>query len=223
MPSPSHLLCTLVVLFIIPIAVCAAEAPVQTGATPVEVVALFKNRAVIRSAEGERMLKVGQSVSGVKLVAADPFGAQVEYRGKTYNLNLSSRVASSFVQPEQASVRLSRDQLGQYRVVGTINASPVSFLVDTGASVVAMSELHAKSVGLSYLNAQPGKVQTAQGVADAYFTTLNQITVGGIVLHNVQATVISGDYPTEVLLGMSFLNQVDMRDTQGVLTLTARY
>ena len=197
--------------------------PTLKQAAPVEVVALFKNRAVIRAGSVERMLKVGESIDGVKLVSADPFGARVEVQGQTYVLNLSSRVASSFVQPEQTNVRLSRDPLGQYRVVGTINASPVSFLVDTGASVVAMSERHARSVGLAYLDAQPGKVQTAQGLADAYFTSLNEVTVGGIILHNVKATVISGDYPTEVLLGMSFLNQVDMRDSEGVLTLTARF
>ncbi|MEM7100609.1 MAG: retropepsin-like aspartic protease [Pseudomonadota bacterium] len=198
-------------------------APVVSANAPVEVVALFKDRAVIRSASGETMFKVGQTKDGLRLISADPYGAKVEFGGQIFNLNLSSRVAASFMKPEQASVRLNRDPLGQYRVRGTINASPVNFLVDTGASVVAMSERHAQSVGLSYTEGRQGKVQTAQGLADAYYTDLNQINVGGIVLNNVKATVITGDYPTDVLLGMSFLNEVSMHDTEGVLTLTARY
>ncbi len=200
--------------------VCAA--PVRAVA-PVEVVALFKDRAVIRSAAGEQLLKVGETRNEIKLLAANPMGAQVEYRGQVFDLSLSNRVASSFAKPAENSVRLNRDPMGQYRVRGTINKSPVNFLVDTGASVVAMSERHARSVGLAYLDAQPGKVQTAQGLADAWFTSLNEVTVGGIVMHHVKATVISGEYPTEVLLGMSFLNQVSMQDVEGVLTLTARF
>lgn len=197
-------------------------APVVANA-PVEVVALFKDRAVIRSGSTEQMLKVGETRDGVKLIAANPFGAQVAFQGQVFDLNLSSRVAATFMKPQQASVRLNQDPLGQYRVRGTINASPVNFLVDTGASVVAMSEVHARRVGLDYVDAQQGKVQTAQGLADAYFTELNQVSIGGIVLNNVKATVISGEYPVEVLLGMSFLNQVNMQDTEGVLTLTARF
>ena len=132
--------------------------PLVLANAPVEVLALFKDRAVIRSASGETMFKVGQTKDGLTLLSADPYGAKVEFRGQVFDLNLSSRVAASFMEPEHASVRLNRDPLGQYRVRGTINSSPVNFLVDTGASVVAMSERHAQSVGIDYAQAQQGKV-----------------------------------------------------------------
>ena len=106
---------------------------------------------------------------------------------------------------------------------GGINSQSVEFLVDTGASVVAMSEVHASTLGLNYEHAQKGHVQTAQGNAKAYFLKLDKVTLGGITQHKVRATVIEGTYPVDVLLGMSFLNDVQLQDTSGVLTLTAKY
>ena len=99
----------------------------------------------------------------------------------------------------------------------------VKFLVDTGASVVALSAREADGLGLDYLNGTKGSVQTAQGVANSYFLMLDEVVVGGITAHNVQAAVIEGAYPVEILLGMSFLRQVALHEQGGVLTLTAKY
>jgi len=192
--------------------------------SPVEAVALFKDRAVVRTLQGEEMLKVGEtSKSGVTLLAATPVGATVRYRDEVYDLDLSTRVAGSFVKPKEDVVRISRDDLGQYRMRGAIHDQPVNFLVDTGASVVAMSEVHASMLGLDYQAGQKGYVQTAQGNANAYFVMLDKVSLGNITQHKVRATVIEGTYPVDVLLGMSFLNGVKLQDNAGVLTLTARY
>lgn len=194
------------------------------AAAPVEVVALFKDRAVIRTAAGQEMLKVGEtSDSGVTLVRADTRGAQVQYQGQSYDLSLTARVASSFAKPAEESVRINRDQLGQYRMRGTVNGHGVDFLVDTGASLVAMSERHAVAMGLDYRAGQRGFVQTAQGNANSYFLLLDEVTLGGITQHQVRATVIEGNYPVDVLLGMSFLGGVRLSDDAGVLTLTAKF
>ncbi len=191
---------------------------------PVEVVALFKDRAVVKTAEGQDMLRVGEtSSSGVTLLAADTLQAKVRYRQKTYTLQLSARVGSVFAVPERKQVQINRDTHGQYRIRGTINGNLVDFLVDTGASIVAISERHAVAMGLDFMSGRAGHVQTAQGNAPAFFIMLDQVTVGGITLNNVQGTVVQGGFPTDVLLGMSFLNQVEMRDNNGVLTLVARY
>jgi aspartyl protease family protein len=96
--------------------------------------------------------------------------------------------------------------------------------VDTGASVVAMSSRHAQTLGLDCASVgQPGVVQTAQGTVSSCFLNLSQVTVGGITAHNVQAAVIDGNYPEDILLGMSFLRQVAMENRAGVLTLTAKF
>jgi aspartyl protease family protein len=192
--------------------------------TPVEAVALFKDRAVVRTVGGQEMVKRGEtSKHGVTLLAADPFAARVRYRGEEYTLTLSARVASSFTKPTEDVVRISRDDYGQYRMRGAINGNYVDFLIDTGASVVAMSQVHAESMGLDFRSGQPGMVQTAQGNANAYFVMLDEVKLGGITRNKVRATVIQGTYPVDVLLGMSFLNQLQLSDKEGVLTLTAKF
>ena len=194
------------------------------AAAPVEVVALFKDRAVVRTADEQQMLKVGETSStGVKLLQADTTGARVSYGGKVYQLDLSVRVAGSFAKPTSETVRISRDSVGQYRMRGALNDHMVDFLVDTGASVVALSERQAQQMGLDYKSGQRGTVQTAQGNANAYFLLLERVTLGGITRRQVRATVIEGMYPTDVLLGMSFLNSLNLNDNNGVLTLTAKF
>jgi len=194
------------------------------AASPVEVVALFKDRAVVRTTDGQQMLKLGEtSKFGVTLLAADPHGARVHYRGEVYEVSLTTRVGSVFAQPNESALRINKDNLGQYRTRGAVNGHYVNFLVDTGASVVAMSETHARGIGLDYTRGEPGQVHTAQGSANAYFVELDSVEVGGIRRSGVRATVIEGGYPIDVLLGMSFLSKVRMVDDEGVLTMTAKY
>jgi aspartyl protease family protein len=197
---------------------------VAVASAPVEVVALFKGRAVVKTMNGQEMLKVGESSSdGVTLIAADPHGAKVRYGGETYDLKLSARVDSRFAKAETKTVRIAQDQLGQYRVRGAINDQFVNFLVDTGASVVALSERQARSMGLPYQRGERGVVQTAQGNTGAFFLKLDKVTIGGIDVRGVDATVIDGNFPVDVLLGMSFLNKTKLQDDSGVLTLTAKF
>ena len=206
------------------IVLLALAAPVAAVA-PIEILALFKDRAVIRTGGAEHMLKVGEtSPQGVTLLSADAEGARVRFRGEEHSLSLSNRVAGNFKPADRQRVDISPDKLGQYRIRGAIDGQLVNFLVDTGASVVAMSTRHARSLGLDCAGrGRTGTVQTAQGSASACFINLSQVTVGGITGHNVQAAVIEGDYPVEILLGMSFLRQVAMEERAGVLSLTAKY
>ena len=198
--------------------VCSA---LSWAAAPVEVVGLFKDRAVIRLAGEEKLLRVGEtSPAGVTLLAADANGATVRYRDEEYTLSLSNRIAGGFQEVAKPVVSISADQLGQYRIRGAINNNYVNFLVDTGASVVALSSATADRIGLSYKDGQKGTVATAQGMADSYFVTLAEVNVAGITAYNVQAAVIIGQYPLETLLGMSFLRSVGLQENAGVMTLT---
>ena len=195
----------------------------STAAQALEVVALFKGRAVVRTALGEEIVRTGHtSPNGVTLIEADARSALVRFRGETRRLSLSNRIGGKFSKAQAQSISISADAQGQYRVQGFINQRPASFLVDTGASVVAMSSEHAVSLGIDYQMGQRGSVVTAQGEVAARFITLPSVNIGGVQAHNVAATVIDGRYPVEILLGMSFLNQVEMRNTGGVLTLRRR-
>jgi aspartyl protease family protein len=208
-------------------AVIAALALLMAGyvspAPPLEVVGLFKNRAVVRIAGGEILLKAGETKDGVTLISADANQAHVRYGGEDYRLSLSNRVAGEFRAAKQSQVMITSDQYGQYHVRGAVNNRFTSFLVDTGASVVAISSATAASLGIEYGSGEKGVLYTAQGTTDSYFVNLDEVVVGGITAYNVKGAVIEGDYPVEPLLGMSFLRSVRMEENLGVLTLTQQH
>ena len=190
---------------------------------PVEVVGLFKDRAVVRIPGGEVMLKVGETKQGIELLSADATQAHVKYKGENYRLSLSNRVSGQFQPVTNSHVSITSDQFGQYRIDGAVNHQRTSFLVDTGASVVALSSDDAYGMGIDYESGEQGVVYTAQGTTDSYFVVLDRVEVGGITAYNVRGAVIEGAYPIEPLLGMSFLRRVRMEENLGVLTLTQQH
>lgn len=200
---------------------CATSA---YAVAPVVIVGLFKDKAVVQVGDLQRLLKVGQtSPEGVELLSANTSEAVVRYQGETYTLNLSDRVSSGFRDAQKPSITIPSDDMGQYRVRGAINGQYVNFLVDTGASIVALSSREADRLGISYLRGQRGTVQTAQGTTNSYFLSVDEMSVAGITAYNVQVAVIDGTYPVEILLGMSFLRQVTMSEQGGVMTLTQKF
>ncbi len=191
------------------------------GNSPVEAVGLFKDRAMISVMGQHHYLHVGQtSPEGARLISATADTAVVAYAGETYRLTLTDRVGGSFAEVTDTSISIAPDELGQYRVGGAINGRAIGFLVDTGASVVAMSSVHARQLGIDYEASEDrAQVMTAQGQAQSYLVNLDSVNVGGIETHHVRAAVIPGSYPVEVLLGMSFLRKVAMNESDGVLQL----
>ena len=172
------------------LSVCAVT---SSAVSPVEVVGLFKNRAVVRVVGEEKLLRVGEtSPAGVTLLQADANGAIVRYKGQQYTLTLSNRVAGNFQEAPNPVVAISADQLGQYRIRGTINNQYVDFLVDTGASVVALSSRTADTLGLDYRSGQKGAVATAQGMAESYFVTLDQVTISAASRQTTSAARVCG-------------------------------
>ncbi len=206
-------------MLLITLAAATAQAVV-----PVEIVGLFKDMAVIRSGGGEQLLKVGETTAhGVTLVSANSREAVVAWRGTQHTLGLTKQVAGQYAEAQVSEISIPADDLGQYRIRGAINDHYVDFLVDTGASVVALSSAQADALGINYKQGQRGSVQTAQGNAESYFMNLQKITVAGITAHNVQAAIITGHYPVDILLGMSFLKQVSIQENGGVMTLVQNY
>lgn len=96
-------------------------------------------------------------------------------------------------------------------------------LLDTGANVVAMNAIDAKRLGIYYQDGKKVRVDTASHTVSAYSVNLPAISLGGIRVNNVAATVLEGSYPETVLLGMSFLQHVRFSEDQGVMVLEAKY
>jgi len=193
-----------------------------------KVVALFKNAVMIEQNGKQKMIRSGQVYKQIKLVSADSHSANFLIQGEKISLGLhESKIGNrlgSDAPKQRKFVRIPRDNTGMYRTAGFINGVPVHFLVDTGASQVAMNELTARRVGLQYkLYGQKTGVSTASGKSSAWYLKLKKVNVGGVELKQVDALVVKGIGPDEVLLGMSFLRQLTMQDDGELLKLTKKF
>jgi len=192
-------------------------------AQDVQVQALFTNAAMLKIDGTRKMLKVGQSFGSVKLIAADSRAAVVELNGKRRALKVSGRITGNYQQAQTRQVRIPRDSAMQYIVQATINGRAMRVMVDTGANVVAMNSAHATALGVDYSAGTPSQVVTASGTVGAWVVKLDSIDVGGIRVDNVQASVVGGTHPTTVLLGMTYLQHVQMQEKDGILMLSRDY
>jgi aspartyl protease family protein len=198
----------------LPSAVLAVERVVAVG--------LFNGKAVLQIDGKQRMMRKGEvSPEGVKLIDATPREALLEFNGQRVSLPLGVARSGSFSGPSTESVQIRKNNKGMFAVTGHINDQPVSFLVDTGATVMALNAAHAKQLGLPLQKSDKrGVVNTAGGQAPAYSVNLRKVSVGSITLHNVEAVVIEGNPLPSALLGMSFLRRVKMENQQDLMILS---
>ena len=116
-----------------------------------------------------------------------------------------------------AMIVLEQDRYGHYQVEGTINNQPVNFLIDTGATDVAIPRSLARDLGLKF--GPQVQVMTAAGRSNAWMTRLNEVSIGGIRRRDVRATITSGEFGG-VLLGMSFLRHYSLQQRDGKLIIS---
>ena len=115
-------------------------------------------------------------------------------------------------------VVLDRNVKGHYVADGRINGTAVTFLLDTGATDVAVPEALADRLGLERITG--GVSQTANGPVAVWQTVLGEVQLGAIVLRDVRASIVpSMGARDPVLLGMSFLRQLEFTQRDGQLTL----
>jgi len=212
------------ILLLLPVFCVLAAAGVQ-AAPDLRVVGLFKDRAVVIIDGSQRVLRVGQtSPEGVKLVAADSESALLEYQGEEFRGMLDGRVSTRSKPPATEEVQIWRNTQGMYATTGSINGLPVSLLVDTGASQVAMNAAQARRLGIDYrVIGRPAAITTASRLEPAWAVTLDSVKVGDIELSNVEGVVLEGAQPQTVLLGMSYLGRLEIRNDGRLMTLQRKY
>jgi aspartyl protease family protein len=119
-----------------------------------------------------------------------------------------------------ASVELNRAPDGHFHAEAYINGRPVNVLVDTGATLVAMSYDDARAAGISVSDADFTQwSSTANGRARFAPVTLDDVRIGDVVVRNVRAAVSEPGRLDKTLLGMSFLGQTRMQMQGGSLSL----
>ncbi|NBR40126.1 MAG: TIGR02281 family clan AA aspartic protease [Alphaproteobacteria bacterium] len=124
---------------------------------------------------------------------------------------------AGFTTTGAAEVILKRNRMGHYVANGSINGVEVTFLLDTGATGVALSADVARAT--SVIPGKPVTTRTANGNATGYRATLRSVRLGNIEQRNVAATISPGLTTREVLLGMSFLKHLEMIQRGDTLTL----
>ncbi|MDT8310356.1 MAG: TIGR02281 family clan AA aspartic protease [Methylophaga sp.] len=208
----------IIIPFILP-AVVLAEA-----ALSIQVTGLFRDQAVININDTQRILKVGQSSpEGVKLIAANSDQAILEIAGVQQTFPLGSQIGGVFTPPAPQPIVSLWPTDGMYLTNGSINGFGVDFLVDTGASAVALNAPTAKRLGIDYLDAPKIGVRTASGEGVGYQVNLDQVQLGDITRFNVMAIVLDGPEPQRALLGMSFLRGLDLQRNGQRLDLIQKF
>lgn len=202
-----------------------ALAPLAQAETQVQVVGLFPDAAVLLVDGQRKLVRAGQTgPGGVKVISADSKGALLEVDGvqRSYGLSREYNQAGSSG-PQKTQVSISKGVGNHYWIAGSIEGHPVQFLVDTGATSVAMNEGQARRLGIDYrVQGRPMVASTAGGNVRGWRIKLNSVKVGALEVLGVESVVLEGDSPTEVLLGMSFLSRVRWREDNGVLQLESK-
>ena len=193
-----------------------------TAIEKLQVQGLFSNKAVLMVDGVMRILKVGDtSPEGIKLVSVSKSGAELSVDGEQKHYSLGSTVSTIFTKRKTQQETIYINSGGMYLTFGSINGRSVRFLVDTGASAIAMNKEQAKQLGIRYDKiGVPASVSTASGFANAYRVRLKTVTVGKITESNVEAFVIDGNHPGPILLGMTFLGRLDIEHSGNALKLS---
>jgi aspartyl protease family protein len=169
-------------------------------------------------------LAVGQSAAGVTLLQLSDGQATVQSGSGRLTLRLGAPVRLAGT-PQAATtpqeIVLPVGLGGHFMSGGAINGRPVQFMVDTGATVVALSQTEAERIGLDYRSAPRAVTQTANGTVPVHRVNLNAVRVGEVEVNNIEAIVMPAQMPY-VLLGNSFLARFQMRRENDLLRLERR-
>lgn len=188
-----------------------ASASAAYASHKIKVMALFTNKALLVIDGDQKLLKKGQTFQGVKLISSNSEQVVLELHGEQKKFKLGSEISTSFKKADPGKeLVVWKDVTDMFRIHGSIDNFSVKFLIDTGASSIALNSNTARRVGLKYRKGVPMMVTTASGVTKGYGVKLSKVKIGHIQLYNVHAMVLEGSFPTEVLLGQTFLSRIHM-------------
>jgi len=194
-------------------------------ATDVALVGLYSGKALIVIDGGKpRSVPVGSTTGeGVKVLSIEAGAANLEIDGHVRHLVIGQQAVSTGSDTAAAAATtLTADAAGHFITMGTINGAPTRFLVDTGATMVALSAADARRANVDYEKGEPGMVMTANGPVRVWRVMLNSVRVGDVVVSQVGATVQETNLPF-ALLGMSFLNRMEMKRDGSTMILKKRF
>lgn len=192
-------------------------------ATDVGLAGIMSNKAMLMINGSEpQTVAVGQTLGGVKLLSVQGDQVMIEVDGRKRPLRVGQHAIGAGGGEGGDKLVLTADGQGHFFTTGTVNGTSVKFLVDTGATMISLGAADARRIGLDAGKGRLGITNTANGQAQVSKVQLDTVRVGDIVLHNVDALIHQNDMPI-ALLGMSFLNRMEMQRDGSTMTLKKRF
>ena len=194
------------------------------AASDVALIGVMGDKAAVLAVGGgePKAVKIGQTWSGVKVISVERGEATVEIAGKQRVLKIGQHYRAGGASAERQTVTLAADARGHFISEGAINGNPVRFLVDTGATSVALPASEALRLGIDYRKGQRAMSSTAGGMVPIYIVRLDTVRLGPIELSGVEGVVVEQGLDI-ALLGMSFLNRLEMKRDGQHMVLVRRY
>jgi aspartyl protease family protein len=206
------------------LAVALACAAALSSAQTVTLNGAIGTRQALLVIDGQPLaVAVGATAKGVRLLSLSPTQAEVEIGGVRRTLTLGAvQVRMSGPGAGEREIVLTAGPGGHFLATGAVNGRAANFMVDTGATAVAISQSEADRMGIDYRNStRRGMAETANGRVPAFGVTLNSVRVGDVEVANVEAVVLPAAMP-HILLGNSFLMRFQMKRENDILRLEKR-
>ena len=193
------------------------------AAQDVGLAGVMGSRALLMIDGGEpQAVAVGQSLAGVKVISVQGDQAVVEIGGRKRPLRVGQHAIGAAPADGSGKIVMTADNQGHFHATGSVNGTAVRFLVDTGATMVSLGAGDARRIGLDFNRGQKGMTQTANGQALVSKVKLDTVRIGDVTLNNVDALIHQNEMPF-ALLGMSFLNRMEMQRDGNTMTLRKRF
>ena len=174
---------------------------------------------------GPKTVAAGETHEGVKVISTNGDQAVIEQDGKRSTLRVGEapvHMGANRSGGKGSKIVLTAGSGGHFMTAGQINGKAVQFMVDTGATSVAMSSQDAERAGINYKSGRPVNLSTANGVTQGFQVKLDSVRIGDVEVLNVDAVVSPQPMPF-MLLGNSFLTRFQMLRDNDQLTLTRKY
>ena len=193
------------------------------GAQDVGLAGVMGSKAMLMINGSEpQSVAVGQSLDGVKVVSVQGDQVVVEIGGRKRPLRVGQHAIGAVAADGAGKVIMTADNQGHFYTTGTVNGVSVRFLVDTGATMISLGASDARRIGLDFNRGQKGMTQTANGQSVVSKIQLDTVRIGDVTLHNVDALIHQTEMPM-ALLGMSFLNRMEMQRDGSTMSLKKRF
>ncbi|MFN9474365.1 TIGR02281 family clan AA aspartic protease [Acidovorax sp.] len=210
----------------IPLALAAAMAlalPAWAAGQSIALAGVLGSKALlVVDGSAPRAVGPGETHQGVKVLTVSKDEATVEVQGTRRLLRLGESPVALGSSGSGKRITLTADSRGHFTNTGSINGKPMTYMVDTGATVVAIGKPAADRMGLKPEDSQKVLMSTANGVAQGWRVRLDSVRVGDVEVLGVDAVIMSTDMPY-VLLGNSFLGAFQMTRINDKMVLEKRH